>query len=91
LDMVLYRKDGKEKLLIANSNLPFLIVDPRDVEAFEGAIDQRVETYVAGVRYEPRSGSGTLQMDNLGDTHVAVLRRLPGGRLDLQPVSVRRF
>jgi hypothetical protein len=29
LDMVVYKKDGKEKLLIANSNLPFLIVDPK--------------------------------------------------------------
>jgi hypothetical protein len=91
LDMVVYRKDGKEKLLIANSNLPFLIVDPKDVEAYEGAIDKRVETYVAGVRYEPRSGTGVLQMDNLGAEHVSVLRRLPSGRLDLVPVSVRRF
>lgn len=91
LDMVVYRKDGREKLLIANSNLPFLIVDPRDVETYEGTIDKPVESYVSGVRHEPRSGVGVLQMDNLGDTHIAVLRRLPGGRLDLVPVSVRRF
>jgi hypothetical protein len=91
LDMVVYKKDGKEKLLIANSNLPFLIVDPTDVEAYEGVIDKHVETYVAGVRYEPRSGTGVQQMDNLGDDYVEVLRRLPGGRLDLAPVSVKRF
>jgi hypothetical protein len=91
LDMVVYKKDGKEKLLIANSNLPFLIVDPKDVEAYEGVIDKHVETYVAGVRYEPRSGTGVQQMDNLGDDYVEVLRRLPGGRLDLVPVSVKRF
>jgi hypothetical protein len=91
LDMVVYKKDGKEKLLIANSNLPFLIVDPKDVEAYDGAIDKRVETYIAGVRYEPRSGTGVQQMDNLGDAYVEVLRRLPGGRLDLVPVSVKRF
>jgi hypothetical protein len=91
LDMVVYRKEGKEKLLIANSNLPFMIVDPKDIEAFPGQIDKEVEGYVGGVRYDPRSGSGVLQMDNLGEGHVAVLRRLPGGRLDLVPVSVRRF
>jgi hypothetical protein len=91
LDMVVYKKDGKEKLLIANSNLPFLIVDPKDVEAYDGVIDKRVETYVAGVRYEPRSGTGVQQMDNLGGDYVEVLRRLPGGRLDLAPVSVKRF
>ena len=91
LDMVVYKKDGKEKLLIANSNLPLLIVDPKDVEAYEGVIDKHVETYVAGVRYEPRSGTGVQQMDNLGDDYVEVLRRLPGGRLDLVPISVKRF
>ena len=91
LDMVVYKKDGKEKLLIANSNLPFLIVDPKDVEAYDGVIDKHVETYVAGVRYEPRSGTGVQQMDNLGDDYVEVLRRLPGGRLDLVPISVKRF
>jgi hypothetical protein len=91
LDMVLYKKEGKDKLLIANSNLPFLVVDPKDVESYEGAIDKPTETYVAGVRHEPRSGVGVLQMDNLGGEHIVVLRRLPGGRLDLVPVSVRRF
>jgi hypothetical protein len=91
LDMVLYRNEGKEKLLIANSNLPFMIVDPRDVEAFQGQIDKEVEGYLGGVRYEPRSGNGVLQMDNLGESHVVVLRRQPGGQLDLVPVSVRRF
>jgi len=91
LDMVLYKKNGKEKLLIANSNLPFMIVDPKDVEDYDGVIDKPVETYIAGVRYEARSGTGVLQMDNLGDGYVELLRRLPGGRLDLVPVSVQRF
>jgi hypothetical protein len=91
LDMVVYKKNGKEKLLIANSNLPFMIVDPKDVVAYDGVIDKPVETYIAGVRYAPRSGTGVQQMDNLGDDYVEVLRRLPGGRLDLVPVSVKRF
>jgi hypothetical protein len=91
LDMVVVRNEGKEKLLIANSNLPFMVVDPKDIEAYEGQIDQKVPGYVAGVRYEPRSGTGVLQMDNLGESHVVVLRRLAGGRLDLTPVPVRRF
>jgi hypothetical protein len=91
LDMVVYKKDGKEKLLIANSNLPFMIVDPGDVESYEGTIDKKVEGYTGGVRYEPRSGTGVQQLDNLGDSHVVVLRRLASGRLDLVPLPVRRF
>jgi hypothetical protein len=91
LDMVLYKKDGREKLLIANSNLPFMIVDPRDVEAYGEEITAKVPGYTAGVRFESRSGTGIQQLDNLGDAHVLALRRLMGGRLDLTPMSVRRF
>jgi hypothetical protein len=91
LDMVVYRKDGKQKLLIANSNLPLMIVDPADIEAYTGAIEQPVKTYTSGVAFESRSGTGIQQMDNLGDSHVVVLRRLAGGQLDLTPLPVRRF
>ena len=85
------KNEKGDKLLIANSNLPLMVVDPRDVEAYAGAIDAPVETYTAGVRFSSRSGTGIQQMDNLGDAHVVVLRRLAGGRLDLPPISVRRF
>jgi hypothetical protein len=91
LDMLLVKKGGKDKLVIANTNLPLMVVDAGDVEAYEGAIDTRVETYTAGVRFQVRSGTGIQQMDNLGDEHVMILRRLAGGRLDLSPMSVARF
>ena len=91
LDMVVYKNQGQEKLLIANSNLPFMIVDPKDVEAFEGELTAKPAGYTAGVRFESRSGTGVQQLDNLGEAHVVVLRRLMGGRLDLVPISVRRF
>jgi hypothetical protein len=91
LDMVVYSNNGQRKLLIANSNLPFMIVDPKDVEAYAGEITTEVPGYTAGVRFESRSGTGVQQLDNLGDSHVVVLRRLMGGRLDLVPLSVRRF
>lgn len=91
LDMVVYKKEGKQKLLIANSNLPLMIVDPADVEAFAGSITEPVTTYTGGVAFQSRSGTGIQQMDNLGDEHVVVLRRLAGGQLDLTPLPVRRF
>lgn len=91
LDMVLYKDEGRDKLLIANSNLPFLVVDPKDVEDFDGELTARPAGYTAGVRFEPRSGTGVQQLDNLGDAHVVALQRLMGGRLDLVPMAVRRF
>ena len=92
LDMVLVKTEGKDKLLIANSNLPLMIVDPsgrRGVSKVRST--STVKTYTAGVAFEQRSGTGIQQMDNLGDEHVVVLRRLAGGRLDLTPMPVRRF
>jgi hypothetical protein len=91
LDMVLVKNEGREKLVIANSNLPLMVVDPRDVEAFEGELTSKPASYTAGVRYESRSGTGIQQLDNLGDGHVLVLQRIMSGRLDLAPMSVRRF
>jgi hypothetical protein len=91
LDMVVYKKEGKQKLLIANSNLPLMIVDPADVEAFQGAITEPVKAYTGGVAFQHRSGTGIQQMDNLGEEHIVVLHRLAGGQLDLSPLSVRRF
>ncbi len=91
LDMILVKSGGKDKLLIANSNLPLMVVDTADVAAYEGSIDKRVETYTAGVAFQQRSGTGIQQMDNFGDEHVVMLRRLAGGRLDLTPMPLRRF
>ena len=91
LDMVVYRKDGKDKLLIANSNLPFLIVDPKTSRPTRApSTNTSRPTSPASATSRGRA-TGVLQMDNLGTDHVSVLRRLPGGRLDLVPLSVRRF
>jgi hypothetical protein len=91
LDMVVYEKEGKEKLLIANSNLPFMIVDPKDVESYSGEINEPTPTYVAGVRYEPRPGSGILQMDVWTSESLLMLHRHPGGKLDLVTQSTKWF
>src|SRR5262245_25870501 len=91
LDMVLMKNEGRDKIVIANSNLPLMVVDPKDVEAFEGEITSKPPSYTAGVRFESRSGTGIQQLDNLGSDHVLVLQRIFSGRLDLSPMSVRRF
>lgn len=91
VDMIVYKNEGREKILIANSNLPLMIVDPKDIEAFKGEITSEVPGYTGGVRYEVRSSGAVQQLDNYGDGHVVALQRLMGGRLDLTPYAVRRF
>jgi hypothetical protein len=91
VDMIAYEKDGKPRLLIANTNLPYMIVDPAAIEAFEGALTEEPPTYVAGVAYEVRSGVGVQQLDAYGNEAFLALRRLPNGRLALETVPVGRF
>jgi hypothetical protein len=91
LDMVVYKKDGKDRLLIANSQLPLMIVKPEDIESFEGEILEEPATYTAGLPYEYRSGAGVQQLDLLTESTFVALQRLPGGTLDLVTLPVRRF
>ena len=91
LDMVVYSKEGKERLLIANSNLPFMIVDPAEIERYDGSITEEVKGYTAGIPYEIRSGTGVLQMDSLNEEYIIALRRLPGGKMAMESLPVERF
>ncbi len=91
LDMFVYKKGGKDRILISNSNLPLMIVDPEDIASYQGAITEEVSGYTEGVPYETRSGSGYQQMDRLGDDRFVALQRLPGGTLDLVSGRLARF
>ena len=74
-----------------SSNLPLMIIDPAEIEAFDGAIDTKVKEYTSGVSYEIRSGAGVQQLDNYNGKFVLMLRRLPGGTLDLESEDIRWF
>ena len=91
LDMVVYQKNGQDRLLIANSNLPFMIVDPKKVERFKGSITTEPEEYTAGVEHEYRSGTGILQMDRLNGEYIVALQRQTGGTMNLVSLQIRRF
>lgn len=91
IDMVLYKKDGEDRLLIANSNLPFMVVKTKDVENYKGEITTEPEGYLAGVTYEPRSGTGVQQLDSFNAGSVVAIQRLPGGTMDMVALPLRRF
>ncbi len=91
LDMVLYNKDGQDRILIANSNLPLMIVKPEDVAEFEGEITEAVEGYAAGLEYEIRSGAGVQQLDLLTDQAVVALQRTNAGTMDLVALPISRL
>ena len=83
LDMVVYEKNGKERLLMANSALPLMIIKPEDVAGFEGQITEKTSEYHEGIPFEVRTGTGIQQMDRLNANHVLLLQRSAGGQLHL--------
>ena len=93
LDMLSYRKEGKDYILIANTSLPFIILDPHKLEQFQGSITEPVDPaeYTAGVEFTPRSGSGIQQMDTLNSKYLLTLQRMPSGALNLKSYQLERF
>lgn len=91
LDMVAYNKEGKERLLIANSQLPLMIVNPEDIANYKGSITEEVPGYLGGVHYELRSGAGVQQLDNFNAEFLVALQRSASGKLDLSGYRTARF
>jgi len=89
LDMVRAQSAGKDRVFLANSNLPALVVTLDAIDRFEGALTEPVDSYTAGLVPEYRSGVSLQQLDNLGERHLVALRRLPGGTLDLETWALR--
>jgi len=87
LDMVTYSKDGKDFLLLANSDRGVMKIPTEGADSAEA-----ITAHVAGtkgVKYETiESLKGVLQLDKLGDKHAVVLVRDDAGVLNLQTVDL---
>ncbi|MEZ5317574.1 MAG: hypothetical protein R2752_09260 [Vicinamibacterales bacterium] len=85
IDMILYRKDGREFLLIANTTRGVMKLDTSTFDG-AGAITAPVTAETGGVPFEPvPSMTGVEQLDLLDATHTVVLSRT-GAALNLQAV-----
>ncbi|MBV6644726.1 MAG: hypothetical protein KI790_04725 [Cyclobacteriaceae bacterium] len=87
IDMVTYENNGNEYILMSNSQLPLLILDPKDVESYEGEITEEVQGYLAGVKYTPRSGSGIYHLANFNEKYIVMTQRMANGKLILSSLS----
>jgi hypothetical protein len=90
LDLVLARTRNGDRLFLANSNLPLMIIDPREVESFSGALTAPVTTYTAGIPVQYRSGAGVQQLDLRGEGQLVLMRRMPNGSLGLETWPLAR-
>jgi len=88
LDMILYRKDGEEFLLMSNNSRGVMKIP---TEGFGSAtpITTPVTAETAGVPYERITAMrGVEQLDKLDDRQSLVLARAEGGSLSLQAVQL---
>ena len=90
LDMVVVPGEEGDRILIANSNLPLIVVDIADIASYEGQIDAPNDAYSFGVEHVKRSGTGIQQLDVMNDSHLVMLQRQPSGKLDLLARQLRR-
>jgi hypothetical protein len=85
LDMIVYNKDGKDFLLMANSSRGIMKINAHRIESVD-KIEKRVEGGgTEGLPYETiESWKGIEQLDQLDDQHAILLVRADNGSLDLE-------
>ena len=87
IDMIVYQKDGKDYLLLANSSRGIMKINTDSIEKAE-SITAKVDDK-KGVGYETiESWKGIDQLDRLDAQHAVVLRRGDGGSLNLEAVPL---
>jgi len=89
LDMIVYQKDGKDYLLLANSSRGIMKISTDAIEGVEGIASPVKDGGKKGLPYETIEGwTGIEQLDRLDPQHALVLRRAEGGSLNLESHSL---
>lgn len=87
LDMIVYEKDGKNYLLMANSSRGIMKIDAAQIEQAD-KIEEKVDG-TKGVTYETvESWKGIDQLDSFDKEHALVLRRSGEGAVDLEALPL---
>lgn len=87
LDMIVYEKDGKDFLLLANSARGVMKISTEDIATREG-INKRISG-TAGQPYETiASLQGVVQLDKLNDSNAVVLIQGDNGAMQLKSVEL---
>lgn len=87
LDMIVYQKDGKDYLLLANNSRGIMKIDTAQIEKAESITDRVADK--KGVEYETvESWKGIDQLDRFDAQNAMVLRRGDGGSLNLESLPL---
>jgi len=86
LDMVVYQKEGKTFILIANDRRGVMKLSPEGIDSVEPITAKVRDT--AGLKYEKVGDlKGVMQLDRLSDTQAVILAK-NGDALDLRSVDL---
>jgi hypothetical protein len=87
LDMIVYQKDGKDFLLLANSSRGIMKISTDRIEKAESITAKVADK--KGQPYETiESWKGVDQLDLLDAQHAVVVRRAEGGTLHLESLAL---
>lgn len=88
LDMIAYKKDGKDFLLLSNSARGVMKISTENIARPDGITEPVKDGNTAGQSYETiKDLDGTVQLDRLGDDHVVVIVQTEGVQ-DLKTVAL---
>ena len=89
LDMIVYKKDGKDYILMANSSRGIMKITTDKIENAESITDHVQGGGTKGQPYETiASWTGVDQLDKLDQQHALVLRRGDGNSLNLESLPL---
>ncbi len=89
LDMVVYKKDGKDFLLIANSSRGVMKVSTENVEKTDSISEPVKGGGAKGLPYDTiAEWKGIDQLDRLDEKNALVVRRADGGALHLETLAL---
>jgi hypothetical protein len=89
LDMIVYQKDGKDYLLLANNSRGIMKINTDQIEKSESIEAPVRDGGKKGLPYETiESWKGIDQLDRLDNQHAIVLRRTEGGALNLESLAL---
>jgi hypothetical protein len=87
LDMVVYQKDGKTFILVANNARGLMKVSTEGIEKADPITTKVPET--AGLKYETIKGvEGVVQLDAFDKEHALVLIKTKGGSYNLETIDL---
>jgi hypothetical protein len=87
--MIVYQKDGKDYLLMANSSRGVMKIRTEGADSAESITQPVPDGRTKGQGYDTIANlKGVVQLDQLDDRHAAILTQQQSGEVDLSTIEL---